>query len=342
MRKKIAITIIGIFLAAFATIAALYNQDALAKTLIKKHMLSTEEKRALTKAVFEKEGSIYMYDEQTQNISQLGEDTNPKFLPVMSPNKSKIAFAYSGEKNPEYYVKLGILDLKTNKEKAIKVDDYYTNQITYIEWLDDVNVGVEGHINPSTSEFFIYNSNTGELVKKYTGSLFTVLPDRNSILYKGVIPFFSEKQSPDTLYINDMLVYKSNDISANIGYPQISPDVDKIAFIESNQSSENGTLVEADLDMDTKTVKNIKKLVIGNEVHGKLKFDEQDYLRIEDDQTTYKLDEDKKALIKTNTAKDEDYEKMVADKHEKLDSAVKKMFGDNEGFDTVNNLRWSN
>lgn len=297
-------------------------------------VLTKEEKKQLKRAVFEKKGVIYVYNEVDGSVIPIGDQTKSKILPVFSSNYKNIAFAYTKNNGGTYYRKVGIYNTDNKTEKEIEIQNQYINQITYIEWMDNNTIGIEGHINPSTSGFFVIDTSDGKILKQYIGALFTILPDKKSILYRENIPHFSQKTRKESFYIDDSVVYTADNINDRFSYPQISSSSDKIAFVEQNN------VVYADLDISNKSISNVMKVDLDNDIKGHMMFDSEDNLVFVSSNTEYKLDINKKNFVKQNREIDKQYAQDIDEKQKKFDESIKRFFKSQEK-DDIKSLTWS-
>ncbi len=320
--------LIGISLILIMFVGAISVGNGFAEKSLSK-MLSKQERKLLSSAIFEKDGVLYSYSEKTGKIKQLSDESTPKYLPQLSPSKENLAFAYASNMFGSE-LKLGILDMNNKKISDITIQSRYSDVIMDIQWINDRQLGVECHVNPSTSEYFIINIKDKSIQKTYAGSRFTVLPD-GSVMYKGHIPHGWKSEVKETLYINDQQVYEAEATDISIGYPQVSTNNTKIAFIETNDNDpENNKLVICELDFRELSLNKKASVELTDNVHGRLLFDTTDNIYFVDEDYTYTVDEQTLTIKEAKTKKDKEYSDEWQEKLNAFDKALKNHFKNTE------------
>jgi hypothetical protein len=303
-------------------------------------ILSKEERKQLNKSVFEKDGILYLYHEKSGKITSLLDDGVPKYNPVISPDRKKLAFVY-GELEPNYNeMTLGVLDLKNKSVQPLVIKSKNSNMVMYVEWIGNDKVGVEGHVNPSTSEYFVFDVISGQYIKQYLGSLFTVMPNE-MILYRAHIPHGGETKVKDELVLEDTIIYTSDEKETSLGYPQLSPKHKKIAFIERNDEAVNGKkLIVADFDYNLKKISNTKKINIPEDIHGDLLYDTTDQLYVVGKEKKYKLNETKGHFEETQLEENQEYKEEFKTKMKGFNAAIEARFGSDVEPGEFKHVQW--
>lgn len=300
---------------------------------------------------FELNGSAYLYSDSTGKIIKFIDSDRS---PVFSPNGTQIAFSKHSDESDANKFEISIYDINTKTTKKIELENNNSNSITRINWINDCTICVEGHVNPSTSQFFVCDTANNK-VKSYAGTFFFPTPD-GYVLYKKNQPHFSEKGEPDTLCIDDQDVYKADDLSLTISVICVSRSSKKIAFFEmkNNESeSEAMVLVTADIDFSKKKVSNVSKVKITNDMSGiaSLYFDDDDNICLLDSDSKYQVDQVNKKWIKIKNTIPEPLKNEIDARMTKFKNAVTKKFKDDIKGDenkisstinsTVNNAHWT-
>lgn len=295
----------------------------------------------LTRAVFEHNGQIYLYDEKARTITQVTSGES-KYLPTLSRDKNLLAFAYSRFHTDNLSLQFGILDMRTKKIKNIVLPEQGLDMITEFHWINTQIVGIDCHISPYMAEYFIFDIERGILLKKYTGNLFFVMPDGKSVLYKGPISDEKAGIQVETLYINDTKIYSSNNSAYRIGFPQISPSQKKLVFFERDANDINKNyLVIADVNVAMRTISNIKRIRLTDEVRGVLYFDQENNVYLVNQETAFKANLEAKIFTKAPQIKMKGNNEVLSRKTELLNSTLNRFFKvDKTNHVVISNLQW--
>lgn len=279
----------------------------------------------LKSCIFEYNGAVYKYDENKGNITNFISSEKAICNPMVSPDGEKVAYNYKIGYSQIDDMKVCVYDSFTKTSKEFKLDNYYANAVIDIGWMDNHTLGVECHVNPSTSQFFVCDITSEKVIKTYFGSLFTVSPDGKHILYKENQPHFTNKFKPDRLCIDDQVVYESDNINNEITtYPLFSNTSRKIAFIEAKDNLKK--VITANVDLSNKKISKISKVGLSNETYGNLVFDDNDVVSISNNDKKYEIDELNQNVISTKRTIDESIEKEKSTKIQRFNNAVVEKF----------------
>ncbi len=247
----------------------------------------------LTKIAFEKNNNVYLYDEVNEEIKSLGDNSKLKELLILSPDKSKIAFKYFNEGKAEYPPHVLVYDIQTENLIDIIINNKDTQQVIELEWVDNENILVAGHINPSDSGYAVYNVKNGAEVMSCVGTIRDVSINRNKMLYSNTPHVFPRPR--DNLYINGNKIFESNKDEEEIFDAVISQDGKMLAFRSSvsNEVGLNGEVAAflnlANINSDGKSLSDFKSISIGSDTAGEMKFDDKNNINIIGDEYMYVL-----------------------------------------------------
>lgn len=251
----------------------------------------------LTKIAFEKNNNVYLYDEINEQIKSLGDSSKSKDLLELSPDKTKIVFRYFNEGKPIYPPHIIIYDIKAGKLTDIVINNKNVQQIVELKWIDNENILVTGHINPSVSGYTVYNINSKAELMSCEGTIRDVSLNKKNILYSNTPHIFPQPRA--NLYINGNKIFISNDDKEQIFDGVISEDGKVIAFRswvadDGNLNSQASAYLNiAKIDSDGKAISDLKRIVINSDTAGELKFDDKNNLSIIDEKFIYKLKDGK-------------------------------------------------
>jgi len=254
----------------------------------------------LTKIAFEKNNNVYLYDEINGKIKSLGDNSKSKDLLELSQDKTKLVFRDFDQEKATYPPHLNIYDTKTGKLTDISINDKNLQQIIDLKWIDDENILITGHINPSASGYAVYNIKSKAELISCEGTIRDVTMDKKNILYSNTPHTFPQPKA--NLYINGNKIYEATDVKEEIYDGVISKDDKMLAFRSwiSDPKNPNGKtsayLNVAKINNNGKSISNLKKIIISSDTTGNLKFDDENNISIVGDEFIYKLKSSK--LIK--------------------------------------------
>lgn len=247
----------------------------------------------LTKIAFEKDNNAYIYDELNGRIKSLGDNSKLKDLLKLSPDKTKVLFKYFNEGKPVYPPHVIVYDIKTENSTDIVIDNKNTQQVIELEWVDNENILVTGHINPSDSGYAVYNIKSKAQLISCVGTIMDVSLDKKNILYSNTPHIFPRPMA--NLYMNGNKIYESTNSKEEILDGVLSKDSKKIAFRswvtdDNNINGEiNAYINLAKVNSDGKSISDLKKISVGNVTTGDIKFDDGNNISIIGDEFVYKL-----------------------------------------------------
>lgn len=260
--------------------------------------------RKITKIAFEKNNNVYLYDEINEQIKSLGENSKSKDLLKLSPDKTKIVFRYFNQEKATYPPHIIVYDIKTESLTEIIIDNKNVQQIIELRWVDDDNILVTGHINPSVSGYAVYNIKSKAELISCVGTLRDVTLDKKNILYSNTPHIFPQPKA--NLYFNGNKIFESDNSNEEIYDGVISKDAKTIAFRSSVEDKLNSNVEVkayiniADINSDRASISNFKKISISSDTSGEMKFDDENNIIIVGEEFIYKLKEGN--LIKTENS----------------------------------------
>ena len=152
MLRKKHIGVLGIILFLFC----IFTTVGVAADIIKiPQVFSPTKGMGETNAVFELNGEILYYDNEQETINIIS--TGGKYTPLLSPDNTKILYRKPVFEVEDCALVFGVMDINGNSISEIKIDTEFSNEILDYSWISDSLVGVTTHINPSSSEYFVYD-----------------------------------------------------------------------------------------------------------------------------------------------------------------------------------------
>lgn len=303
----------------------------------------TAKSMGLRDAVFEREGEICYFDYSEGKIIII-DDEGGKYSPVLSPDKTKILYRRSVLETEGNTLQFGIIDLNGKSILDITIDSELSNDIIGCQWLSDTTVGITTHVNPSTSEFFVYDITNGEMTQHYIGYSFAQIPNTEKIIYAKNVPHWSDEHVYHSFVVDGKTVYTSDALDAKLYPPVFSGDLTKIAFVEELPNTNDGTetqrIITGDFDNGSITIKNIDKIDVPPEISGYLTFDSNNNVCVVNGNLlqTYdkKTESFNKKVITTDLRDSANDSKNFAE----LQKAVTEYWGD-DSLDKINNINWT-
>ena len=254
----------------------------------------------LTKIAFEKNNNIYIYDEINKSIKSLGDNLKSKDLLNLSPDKSKIVFRYFDEEKAVYPPHINVYDINEETLTDIVIGNKNTQQIVELKWIDNENIMVTGHINPSASGYAVYNIKSGIELISCVGTIRDIIINKKIILYSNTPHIFPQPKA--NLYINGNKIFETNNAKEEIFDGVLSKDGKILAFRSwvGNENDLNAGvhafLNVAKINVDGNAITDLKRIRINSDTTGDIKFDDKNNLSIIGEDFIYKLKAD--SLIK--------------------------------------------
>lgn len=256
-----------------------------------------EKETRLTKIAFEKNNNVYLYDEVNKEIKSLGDSSKSKDLLNLSPDKTKIVFRYFNEEKAIYPPHIIVYDIKTERLTDLVINNKNTQQIIELKWIDNENILITGHINPSSSGYAVYNIKSGEELISCVGTLRSVTMSGKKVLYSKTPHIFPQPKA--NLYINGDKIFESDNDKEEIFDGVLSKDGKMLAFRswvtnEKDLDSEvSAYLNVAKINGDGKSISDLKKISISSDTTGDIKFDDKNNLSIIGEEFIYRLKDNK-------------------------------------------------
>jgi len=301
---KLLIMVICVFLGAFILMACSNKAEKTNKNISKNKIVVNIKQ---TKIAFEKNNNVYIYDEINQQIKSIGDNSKSKDLLELSPDKTKLIFREFNQEKETYPPRLIIYDVKTQKSKDIDIKDKNIQQIIEIKWVDNDNVLITGHIDPSSSGYAVYNIKSKDELISCEGTIRDVTINNKNILYSDTPHTFPKIKA--NLYINGNKIYEVSNVNEEIFDGVISKDGKMIAFRSwvEDKTKSNGKKIAylnlASVNSSGKEISNLKKVIISSDTTGNLEFDDKNSISIIGDEFIYKLESGTLVKKKNNLKK---------------------------------------
>lgn len=245
---------------------------------------------------FEKDDNIYLYNEITKEFHSLGDDSKLKDLLSVSPDKTNILFRYFNEGKAIYPPHVAVYNIENKNLMDIVVENENTQQITELKWIDNENILISGHINPSDSGYSVYNIKSKKELLSCVGTIRDVAIDKHSILYSKTPHIFPRPKA--NLYIDDNKIFEVDSNDEEIFDGAMSRDGKILAFrswIPNKEGMDGETtayLNIASINADGKSISNFKKISISSDTTGDIKFDDKNTVTVVGDEFIYRLKDD--------------------------------------------------
>ena len=306
-------------------------------------LFETADSKEFKGAIFERNGEICRFDYSGRKIAIL--DGGGMYDPVLCPDKTRILYRRSVFETAGNALQFGIIDMNGKPVLTMTIESEVSNDILDCRWLSDTAVGITTHINPSTSEFFIYDAASGKVTGHYIGYLFAQIPDTEKIIYAENVPHWSDETVYHSFAVDEKTIYTSDILDARLYPPVFSEDVTKSAFMEGlpNSDGENGKekwrIITADFDKNNMMLTNISSIEVPPEISGTLAFDSNNNLCLVNGNLLQVYDKN------TSTFKQKEITADVPDRSEELkyfeelQKAVTKYWGD-DSLEKINHINW--
>jgi hypothetical protein len=247
----------------------------------------------ITKIAFEKNDNVYIYDEINEQIKSLGDNLKSKDLLNISPDNTKLIFREFNKGEPVYPPHVTVYDIETEVLTDIVIDNKNVQQIVDMEWIDNENILFTGHINPSASGYSVYNVESRKELISCVGTVRDITVSKKNILYSNTPHVFPQLSA--NLYINGNKVFESQDDNEEILDGVLSEDGKSLAFRSwvANENELNSEVTAylnvAKINSDGKSLSDLKRINLGGDTSGNIKFDDKNNLMIIGDEYIYKL-----------------------------------------------------
>ena len=141
----------------------------------------------------------------------LTSDKLPKNSALLSPDGTRIVYQITGNQDNKLESKIVLLSVEGKQLWQTRAKD--TNGQIYQapsdpEWIDNNRLGVDCHVNPSTSQYIVMSAKDGRAIADYLGINFCWSPDRKLLAHVGILVHFSyPKDQSWTLEFNNTHIY---------------------------------------------------------------------------------------------------------------------------------------
>lgn len=180
-------------------------------------------------AVILKGDKIYIYKEQTGEISEVAKDNEAAQYIGLSPLKDKLAFTHGfGDNDNAMPAKIGIYNIKDGKLLDMELDES-VHQLMEVYWSGDNTITAVGHINPSANMYQCFDAQNGNTIFiNPVSSLYDATSDGRRLIYYFT-QHFGERQLPG---IRITGIHKDSGSEEWIGEPlyKVSQAGDEISF----------------------------------------------------------------------------------------------------------------
>ena len=335
---KLSIMALCLFLSIFALMAYSNKISKLKNTSENKDNIPSENTEIkgeeqipvntkITKIAFVKNNNVYLYDEINEQIKSIGDSSKSKDLLVVSPDKTKIIFRYFNQESATYPPHIIVYEIKTGSLIDIAIDNKDVQQIIELKWMDNTNILVTGHINPSVSGYAVYNIKNKKELISCVGTIRDITINNKNILYSNTPHIFPLAKA--NLYLNGNKIFEVTNDKEQIHDGVISKDGKMIAFrswvdnaVDPNDEA-SAYLNIAKISIDGKSISNFKKISISTDTNGDMEFDDKNNISIISNEFIYKLKSDK--LIKVNNLEQKKPE-LSSQQLEKFKQVLAKQF----------------
>lgn len=289
-------------------------------------------------AVFERNGELLYFDSDTGTIEVLS--AGGKYNPTVSKDGTRILYRKSAMETENNELIFGVIGIDGAPLCEIKVDTEMSNEIMNVSWITDELVGVETHINPATSEYFVYNIEKQEMEKYFVGSSFAVIPGTESVMYQENVPHWSDEQVYHSFYVDDKLVYTSEIKDANLCTPVFSNDATKAAFMETDSDGSFSRIIICSYDVNECSMQKQSSIIMTDpQIAGQLTFNEEGKICLVNAGITYWYDNNVNSFLEDDVETNLLDEAQDSKKSDKLQNALTEMYGDSKS-DHVNSINW--
>lgn len=211
--------------------------------------------KAMTVIRSKRKTDIYQFNEE--NLKRIITVFHAGVISTWNADFKKFAYGIVKEEDGAREFMIGVSNVDGSDARERKLYPELGNELSGIWWLSDGTVGVELHVNPSTSEFIVFDLENGLEVRRYFGSSFTVIPGTNHVAYEGNVPHFGKGDAYHSYFIDDKKVYTSKLLNASLGTLYFSEDLSTITFREVvHESGEERNMI-GDFDLQGLRISNV-------------------------------------------------------------------------------------
>jgi hypothetical protein len=163
--------------------------------------LTSQEHNQGAGSVFVKDSEIYVTAPGAAEAHRLTNDGQPKSLPALSKDGSRIVFNRGGDGLRALAVLVALLSDGTPlREIVFRPPGSNLSGMRFVEkleWISNQRLVVSGSLNPSTAEYAVIDVGSGEQVKDYMvdGFNWAASPDGSHAAYVGYVPHFTQEEA---------------------------------------------------------------------------------------------------------------------------------------------------
>jgi hypothetical protein len=157
--------------------------------------------------------------------------------------------------------------------------------------MDNRQIGAEFHVNPSTNQMIVIDTESGAEITRYAGYAFTLLPN-GKFLYVDNVPQGFSDMAYYSLAVNGDIIYKS-ELKGYIIRDYIFYDNNsRVAVLQNNEDAEKGWfLALCEFDAESGTVTKQERYDI-EAYNAQIYLNKDGLLRLYDDKNVYSVSED--------------------------------------------------
>lgn len=330
----------GVLLYTFIVLCIIFT-GLLAADYTITSLLKTANRGKIKGAIFERNGEICYFDYSKREIIVL--DGGGKYSPVLSPDKTRILYRRSVLDTEGNTLQFGIIDINGKAVLDITIESELSNDIIDCQWLSDTVVGITTHINPSTSEFFSYDTVNGKAIGHFIGYSFTKIPNTEKIIYAKNIPHWSDEAAYHSFVVDEKILYTSGILDARLYPPVFSDDLTQIAFIECSPNPSNeeekSRIIIGDFDYNNLVLTIISSIELPYGISGHLTFDSNNNICLINDNLLHLYDKGISSFKQMEIAADLPNNTGESMYLEELRNAVAE-FWDDASPEEINNISW--
>jgi len=163
-----------------------------------------------------------------------------------------------------------------------------------LEWISNERFLMDGHLSPSTSEYFFFDAKSGTEISSFLSYRVLPLTGGKTLLYAENVPHGGAAYVQHALMIDDKIVYTAKEEGELFGDLAASADSREIAFelepdISLDWQDARSKLVLAEYDEKKQTLKQTYETRIPQDALGTLTFDAAGRVFLVQGETQYVL-----------------------------------------------------
>ena len=296
-------------------------------------------------AVFGWNGEILYFDSKSGDIKVLSSEG--QYSPLLSPDHTKILYRKSVFETDNFALIFGAIDMSGNTVFDVTIDTPFSNDILGLQWISDSLVGITTHVNPSSSECFVYDVGKEEFVKRFVGNSFAVIPGTDLVMYEKNVPHWSDEPVRHSFLIEDTVVYTTESVNIKLSTPIFSPDLTKVAFIETpvgsvqsdNSVNQTSKLVICDFNPDALLLQKADSISIDAEISGQVAFNEKNDICLVGANAIYWYNKESNSFVQEVADTILRNNAVDSKKYTKLQKAITDLYGDTS-LENIYSINW--